>query len=236
MSYLEKSIFHVKLSYTLYMIYHWTCCFNYISNVSLKLCVSEQKNTMALENDNPLGRDPNSLLVAGDSRANVQPMLIAFHTLFVREHNRLCDEYRKIHPQVKLICKAKNHKWMLINRFACLSRGRVIISNLLSSTTFDESLQGPVIYCQTVAIEFCGCRTMSHPTVKTKANKNDNNLIQWFLFMMNANGNIRYKRNSHSFKQKKKYWRYLIGFSLYSLSLFCTIASPVTLFIKRAKR
>ena len=220
------------------MIYHWTCCFNYISNVSLKLCVSEQKNTMALENDNPLGRDPNSLLVAGDSRANVQPMLIAFHTLFVREHNRLCDEYKKIHPQVKLICKAKNHKWMLINRFACLSRGRVIISNLLSSTTFDESLQGPVIYCQTLAIEFFGCRTMSNPTVKTKANKNDNNLmIQWFLFMMKANGNIRYKRNSYSLKKKTKYWRYLIGFSLYShrYSLFRTIASPVTLFIKRAQ-
>ena len=165
---------------------------------------------MALENDNPLGRDPNSLLVAGDSRANVQPMLIAFHTLFVREHNRLCDEYKKIHPQVKLICKAKNHKWMLINRFACLSRVSVIISNLFLSTTFDESLQGPMIYCQAITIEFCGCRTMSHPTVKTKANKNDNNLmIQWFLFMMKANRNIRYKRNSHSFKQKTKYWRYL---------------------------
>lgn len=74
---------------------------------------------MALENDNPLGRDPNSLLVAGDSRANVQPMLIAFHTLFVREHNRLCDEYKKIHPQVKLICKAKNHK-MNANQWICM--------------------------------------------------------------------------------------------------------------------
>ena len=60
-----------------------------------------------------------------------------------------------------------------------------------------------MIYCQTLAIEFCSCRTMSHPTVKTKANKNDNNLTQWFLFMMKANGNIRYKRNSHSFKQKQ---------------------------------
>lgn len=59
-----------------------------------------QKNTMAVANDNPLGRDADSLLAAGDSRANVQPMLIAFHTLFVREHNRLCDEFKNKYPQV----------------------------------------------------------------------------------------------------------------------------------------
>lgn len=56
---------------------------------------------MAVANDNPLGRDADSLLAAGDSRANVQPMLIAFHTLFVREHNRLCDEFKNKYPQVK---------------------------------------------------------------------------------------------------------------------------------------
>lgn len=55
---------------------------------------------MAVANDNPLGRDADSLLAAGDSRANVQPMLIAFHTLFVREHNRLCDEFKNKYPQV----------------------------------------------------------------------------------------------------------------------------------------
>lgn len=55
---------------------------------------------MAVANDNPLGRDGDSLLAAGDSRANVQPMLIALHTLFVREHNRLCDEYKNKYPQV----------------------------------------------------------------------------------------------------------------------------------------
>lgn len=55
---------------------------------------------MAVANDNPVGRDPDSLLAAGDSRANVQPGLIALHTLFVREHNRLCDEYKRKHPMV----------------------------------------------------------------------------------------------------------------------------------------
>ena len=59
-----------------------------------------QDNTMALANDNPVGRDADSLLAAGDSRANVQPGLIALHTLFAREHNRLCDVFKKKYPQV----------------------------------------------------------------------------------------------------------------------------------------
>ena len=36
--------------------------------------------------------------VAGDLRANEQPILICMHTLFVREHNRLCDEISITHP------------------------------------------------------------------------------------------------------------------------------------------
>ena len=38
------------------------------------------------------------LFVAGDVRANEQPLLIALHTLFVREHNRLCDELKREYP------------------------------------------------------------------------------------------------------------------------------------------
>ncbi len=48
-----------------------------------------------MENENPF----NSLLfVAGDVRANEQPLLAGFHTLFVREHNRLCDELVLANP------------------------------------------------------------------------------------------------------------------------------------------
>jgi len=40
----------------------------------------------------------DKLFVAGDIRANEQPGLTCFHILFVREHNRICDEIRTLHP------------------------------------------------------------------------------------------------------------------------------------------
>lgn len=50
----------------------------------------------------PIMKDETGALVkyfvAGDTRANQNPLLIAFHTIFVREHNRLCDELAEQHP------------------------------------------------------------------------------------------------------------------------------------------
>mgnify|MGYP001801123825 CR=1 FL=1 len=35
------------------------------------------------------------MLISGDNRVNVQPGLIALHTVFSREHNLICDELRE---------------------------------------------------------------------------------------------------------------------------------------------
>ena len=43
-------------------------------------------------------QNSNYHFVAGDVRANENPLLAAFHTLFVREHNRLCDELKIANP------------------------------------------------------------------------------------------------------------------------------------------
>ena len=53
-------------------------------------------NTMGLPNpQGPLRGDepPKKFFAAGDLRVNEHGVLICMHTLFVREHNRLCDEF-----------------------------------------------------------------------------------------------------------------------------------------------
>ena len=55
-------------------------------------------NIDGLTNANGFVADPTSLFLAGDVRANEQVGLAVFHTLFVREHNRLAQEIAQTNP------------------------------------------------------------------------------------------------------------------------------------------
>lgn len=57
-------------------------------------------------------RSDTKLFVAGDIRANENPLLISMHTLFVKEHNRLCDEFKAESPGLtdeQLYQRARRH-------------------------------------------------------------------------------------------------------------------------------
>lgn len=56
-------------------------------------------NTMGLPNDLPPDRpNPDTYFVSGDTRVNETAVLTAMHTLFIREHNRVCGEIATANP------------------------------------------------------------------------------------------------------------------------------------------
>jgi hypothetical protein len=60
---------------------------------------NSQVDLQAPEMDDAVGTS-TKLFVAGDVRANENPLLLSFHQLFLREHNRLCDEYLASDPSL----------------------------------------------------------------------------------------------------------------------------------------
>ncbi len=58
------------------------------------------KNDQGLPNADSGSGSPERFFLAGDVRANEHPVLTALHTLFVREHNRLCPAIEARHPGI----------------------------------------------------------------------------------------------------------------------------------------
>ena len=70
--------------------------------------------------------EPDKFYVAGDVRANEQPGLTAFHTLWVREHNRLCDSLEIANPT-----------WTDEELF---QRARKMVGAMIQAITYEEFL------------------------------------------------------------------------------------------------
>ncbi len=84
------------------------------------------RNEPRLENDNP-GNEPHpSMFLAGDRRANEQHGLIAMHTLFVREHNRIAAEIAAANPD--------------FDDEELYQRTRKVVGGIVQHITYDEYL------------------------------------------------------------------------------------------------
>ena len=55
-------------------------------------------NTEGIKNLNLLGKKADRLVVSGDTRVNMQPGLLAMHTIWTREHNRAVDALLEENP------------------------------------------------------------------------------------------------------------------------------------------
>lgn len=75
---------------------------------------------------NATGGSPQPMFIAGDVRANEQLGLLALHTLFVREHNRLADEIRGHSPD--------------LDDDAIYERARRLVGALMQQITYEEFL------------------------------------------------------------------------------------------------
>lgn len=118
-----------------------------------KLRVSDGKhgdllpyNTMGLPNpQGPLreNEDPSDFFVAGDVRVNEHGVLICMHTLFVREHNRICDELNE-RPDSRLLREIR----ALGRDEAIYQRARrhvIAIEQVITYEEFLPALLGPKV-------------------------------------------------------------------------------------------
>ncbi len=89
----------------------------------------------------------NRYFVAGDVRANENVMLTSMHTLFVREHNRICDRIKKQNPA------AQDEE--------IFQRARKIVGGILQNVTYSEWLPSMGV----ILDEYAGYRPDINPNV-----------------------------------------------------------------------
>lgn len=117
------------------------------------------------------------LFVAGDVRANENVLLTAYHTLFVREHNRLCDELILQHPD-----------WQDERIY---QHARKIVGGILQKITFDEWLPAMGVNLA----PYAGYDATADPTIfngfSGAAFRLGHTLLSGDILVMDAEGNER---------------------------------------------
>ncbi len=117
------------------------------------------------------------LFVAGDVRGNENVLLTAYHTLFVREHNRICEELILQHPD-----------WQDEQIY---QHARKIVSGIIQRITFDEWLPAMGINLAT----YTGYDPTVNPAIfngfSAAAFRIGHTLLSGNILVMDAEGNER---------------------------------------------
>ena len=119
--------------------------------------------------------------VAGDIRANENVVLTAIHTLFVREHNRLCRELSKEHPT-----------W---NDERLYQRARKLVGAYIQAIVYYEWLPALGVYMP----KYQGYRPSQDPTIfnvfSAAAFRIGHTMIDGDIVLMNNNGEMISRRS-----------------------------------------
>lgn len=116
-------------------------------------------NTWGLSYANPFHAPASSLFAGGDVRCNEQVGLIAFHVLFLREHNRLADEIAaRDFPGADLSDPAVDEE--------IYQRARAVVGALLQKITYYEWL--PALLGEGVLGDYLGYDPNVDPTISNE--------------------------------------------------------------------
>jgi len=135
-------------------------------------------NEGLVANDNGPRPDPENLLAAGDVRANEQVGLTAMHTLFVREHNRLCDELA-----------IENPAWTGEQIY---QRARKIVGAQMQVVTYNEFL--PLLIGDYALADYTGYKDTVHPGMANvfahAAYRVGHTMLSGVILRLDNNGNF----------------------------------------------
>ena len=111
-------------------------------------------NTLGLPNAIPDGSTAADFFLAGDERSNENIFLTAMHTLFVREHNRLCNYITNIKPEY-------------INQDEVIFQyARKLVGGIMQYITYNEFL--PILLGNNAIPEYTGYQNDVDAGVKTE--------------------------------------------------------------------
>lgn len=109
-------------------------------------------NVFDLANAAPPGSNAEDFFLVGDIRGNENVLLTGMHTIFIREHNRLCDEIKALKP---------TYTEEMIFQYA---RRKVI--SFIQNITYEEFL--PALLGQDGLSKYTGYKSSVNPSIATE--------------------------------------------------------------------